>query len=54
VIDRLRAATERRTWSPPRFVRSELLLGVFLFLLIVAMIVFAPSESYRFYYGPQF
>lgn len=50
----IRTVGERTTWSAPRIVRSEALLGTMLFLLIVAIIVFGPSQSYRFYYGPQF
>ena len=50
----IRTIGERTTWSPPRLVRSEILLGSMLFVLIVAIIVFGPSQSYRFYYGPQF
>jgi len=45
---------ERKTWTPPPLVRSEIWLGVALFALIVAIVVFGSAESYRFFYGPQF
>jgi len=30
------------------------IFGIGIFILIVATIVFMPSQSYRFYYGAQF
>jgi hypothetical protein len=51
----IRTVGERTTWSPPLpIVRSEVVLGLMLFALILAIIVFGPAQSYRFYYGPQF
>ncbi|MBV8726789.1 MAG: hypothetical protein JO233_03305 [Candidatus Eremiobacteraeota bacterium] len=51
----LRIIAERTTWSAPRAImQSEVVLGLMLFALIVAIIVFGPAQSYRFYYGPQF
>ena len=52
--EKLRAVCERTPWTAPSLVDSEVLVGVMLFVLIVAIIVFGPSQSYRFYYGPQF
>ena len=55
VRDALRAMCERTPWAPPFAVaRSEVIFGIAIFLLVVATIVFMPSQSYRFYYGAQF
>ncbi|MBV9148460.1 MAG: hypothetical protein JO024_01240 [Candidatus Eremiobacteraeota bacterium] len=52
--EKLRSVCERAPWTAPSLVDSEVLVGLMLFVLIVAIIVFGPSQSYRFYYGPQF
>jgi hypothetical protein len=53
--ERIRVIAERTTWSPPRpIARSEVYLGLMLFALIVAIIVFSPTQAYRFFYGQQF
>jgi len=55
VREALRAVCERTPWAPPFGVaRSEVIFGIGVFILIVATIVFMPSQSYRFYYGAQF
>jgi hypothetical protein len=49
------ALTDGKRWSAPFWIlRSEVFLGVALFALIVGIIVFGPTQSYRFFYGPQF
>jgi hypothetical protein len=52
--EKLRSICERAPWGAPPLVDSEVLVGLMLFVLILAIIIFGPAQSYRFYYGPQF
>jgi len=55
VRESVRRLCGRTPWAPPlAVVRSEIIFGVAVFLLVLATIVLMPSQSYRFYYGAQF